>query len=160
MGERREQVNSRPEKGDHVYAWRLKTSDGLPALYQHHGIYVGDNRVVAYSAEPGSLVEIMEGEVGYVSLDDFTRGEPVRVKLHEGSPYGREQVVERAEARLGECEYSLFTNNCEHFANECADGRARSPQLKWMLPTLAAGVLVVAATGNKVLRSGVARGAA
>ena len=69
-------------------------------------------------------------------------------------------VVERAEARLGESEYSLFTNNCEHFANDCADGRARSPQLKWMLPTLAAGVLVVAATGNRVLRSGAARGAA
>ena len=25
---------------------------------------------------------------------------------------------------MGECEYGLFTNNREHFANECAEGRA------------------------------------
>ncbi|NEQ25214.1 MAG: hypothetical protein F6K28_40290, partial [Microcoleus sp. SIO2G3] len=38
-------------------------------------------------------------------------------------------VIARAESRLGETNYNLLTNNCEHFATWCKTGRNESKQL-------------------------------
>jgi hypothetical protein len=38
-------------------------------------------------------------------------------------------VIQRAESRLGEVEYGIFENNCEHFATWCVTGEANSAQV-------------------------------
>lgn len=38
--------------------------------------------------------------------------------------------MKRAQAKLGEKDYGVFTNNCEHFANECKTGEKKCHQIK------------------------------
>ena len=48
---------------------------------------------------------------------------------HENECLPATDVLERTEARLGEKHYCLFTNNCEHFANECKTGEKKCHQI-------------------------------
>ena len=43
-------------------------------------------------------------------------------------------MVERAKSRLGEHDYNLLFNNCEHFASWCKTGNGNSRQIKDFLP--------------------------
>ena len=101
--------------------------------YQHHGIYVGGGRVIHYA---GFDTPFRSGPVEEVTLDEFTRGEPVQVKVWQSPRFPGETAVKRARARLGEDRYSLWANNCEHFAEWCISGTSRSPQvdtsMKWL----------------------------
>jgi len=67
-------------------------------------------------------------------------------------------TLRRAMSRLGEQNYNLLFNNCEHFAHWCKTGRHRSEQVEnWLhtgsLGALALGQFVPAAvlTGARVL---------
>jgi Lecithin retinol acyltransferase len=52
---------------------------------------------------------------------------------HLESHYSPEEIVRRARSRLGESDYRLLTNNCEHFCNWCLSGVSRSAQVKGRL---------------------------
>jgi hypothetical protein len=119
-------------------------------LFMHHGIDLGDGTVAHY----------LEGREILRSLrDDFSRGQPITaVDYPEGgcSPAG--VTLRRAMGRLGEQNYNLLFNNCEHFAHWCKTGRHRSSQVEdWLhtgsLGALALGQFVPAAllTGARVL---------
>ena len=117
-------------------------------LFLHHGIDLGDGTVAHY----------LEGrEILRSSLDNFSRGQEVSVVSHdEASPAG--VTLRRAMGRIGEQNYNLLFNNCEHFANWCKTGRHRSGQVEdWLhtgsLGALALGQLMPAAllTGLGVL---------
>ncbi len=106
----------------------LKLADHLKSsrnFYSHHGIYVGDNRVIHYSGlAKGSESEIIEE----VCLEEFCNGNGYEIIDHPNRKYSREESVERARSRLGEDAYSVFANNCEHFVNWCIDGDHKSSQ--------------------------------
>lgn len=95
--------------------------------YDHHGVYAGRGRVVHYSGLSGFW---QCGPVEEVSLSQFVNGHPVRIVEHLESRYLPEEVVRRARSRLGENDYRLLTNNCEHFCNWCASGISRSAQVE------------------------------
>src|ERR1700722_10370288 len=80
--------------------------------YSHHGVYVGHGRVVHYSGFSGTW---QCGPVEEVSLARFVKGHPVRSVDHPELRYSPDEIVRRARSRLGENDYRLFTNNCEHF---------------------------------------------
>ena len=101
--------------------------------YTHHGIYVGNGEVVHYLLDEGVTLS---------DLEEFSRGNAVRVRTHPGAPYSGEECARRALSRLGEDEYNLVFNNCEHFATWCATGEQRSPQVE----RAAGGVAAAAAT--------------
>ena len=44
--------------------------------------------------------------------------------------YSPEETVQRAESRLGERNYNIATNNCEHFAIWCKTGISESTQIE------------------------------
>ncbi|KEO84886.1 lecithin retinol acyltransferase family protein [Tumebacillus flagellatus] len=94
----------RLQAGDHVYCQRLG--------YTHHGIYVGSGRVVHYLLDHGVIEDSLEG---------FAAGVNVHRK-HSIKRYSDREIVRRAYARVGERDYNLFHNNCEHFANWCRNG--------------------------------------
>jgi hypothetical protein len=96
--------------------------------YSHHGVYVGRGRVVHYSGLSGSLWQC--GPVEEVSLSRFAIGHAVRIVEHPNSPYAPEEIVRRASSRLGENDYRLLTNNCEHFCNWCLNGVSHSTQVQ------------------------------
>ena len=88
-------------------------------LFNHHGIDLGDGTVAHY----------LEGrEILRSPLEEFSQGQPLRVISHaEASPVG--VTLRRAMGRLGEQDYNLLFNNCEHFATWCKTGRHRSEQV-------------------------------
>jgi hypothetical protein len=101
--------------------------------YLHHGVYVGDGRVVHYSGLSGFW---QCGPVEEVSLTRFAAGHCVQVVDRGRSAYSPQEIVRRARSRIGENDYRLLTNNCEHFCNWCLYGRSRSAQVepRWQLP--------------------------
>jgi hypothetical protein len=133
----------------------LAVADHLQAprqhgLFNHHGIDLGDGTVAHY----------LEGrEILRSPLEEFSRGQAITaVTYPEGgcSPVG--VTLRRAMGRLGEQNYNLLFNNCEHFAHWCKTGRHRSSQVEdWLhtgsLGALALGQFVPAAllTGARVL---------
>jgi hypothetical protein len=120
--------------------WRRFGLEQEPALgahlttsrraYHHHGVYVGRGRVVHYSGLSGRW---QCGPVEEVSLSRFGNGRPVRIVDQFESRYSPEEIVRRARSRLGESDYRLLTNNCEHFCNWCLSGVSRSAQVEGRL---------------------------
>jgi len=98
--------------------------------YMHHGIYVGEGRVVQYG---GLSWGLRRGHVEEVPLSQFSRGRPIWLRAPScmvGSHgYDQHEVVRRARLRLGEDRYSVLTNNCEHFCEWCVHGEHRSYQV-------------------------------
>ena len=119
-------------------------------LFNHHGIDLGDGTVAHY----------LEGRAILRSpLEEFSRGQPLSVVGYNPDDCSAPRVtLRRAMSRLGEQNYNLLFNNCEHFAHWCKTGRHRSEQVEnWLhtgsLGALALGQFVPAAvlTGARVL---------
>lgn len=99
------------------------------AAYAHHGIYVGSGRVVHYG---GLARGLRAGPIEVVSLEEFTQGRPLKV-LFESLRFSSAEIVERALSRVGENNYRVLTNNCEHFCEWCVRGEHRSYQVeRWL----------------------------
>ena len=95
--------------------------------YTHHGIHVGERRVVQYG---GLSWGLRRGPVEEVSLWQFAQGREIRVRSYESSHFDRENVIRRARLRLGENRYHPLKNNCEHFCEWCVRGEPRSYQVE------------------------------
>lgn len=95
--------------------------------FVHHGLYVGNGRVIHYAGIKGLW---RRGPVEEVSLDEFAAGQGFAVKPPVASHFTAAERVTRARSRLGEDRYRLFSNNCEHFVAWCLTGAARSEQVQ------------------------------
>jgi hypothetical protein len=104
-------------------------------LFNHHGIDVGDGTVAHY----------LEGrEILRSTRDEFSRGLAMTtVDYPPGSCSPAGVTVRRAMGRLGEQNYNLLFNNCEHFAHWCKTGRHRSNQVEDWLHTGSLGALAI-----------------
>lgn len=91
--------------------------------YSHHGIFVGGNQVIHYTGKTGYA------EVVISTLNEFCKDDEVEVKENIFDAFTAEEIVARAYSRLGEQDYNLIFNNCEHFANWCIYGIAASSQV-------------------------------
>ncbi len=107
-------------RGDQIYV--IRPFVGLASVYEHHGIDCGDGTVIHYSKlEPTATVR-------RTARSQFSQMRPVRMRDYISS-FIPEDVVRRAESRLGETQYNLLSNNCEHFATWCKIGVSESRQL-------------------------------
>lgn len=143
--------------GDHLSVPRSA------GIYRHHGIYVGGKQVIHYT---GDVKNKRNAAIRRTGLSTFLRGKSIKkvdvVKYtNADSPH---RVVYRAQSRLGENGYSLYGNNCEHFARWCKTGDHKSEQVKDVSSTsggvvggtaaTAAGLGVVSGTGAAAGLSG------
>jgi len=119
--------------------------------YEHHGIYVGDGRVVHYA---GYCHGLHTGPVEEVSLEQFCAGHGFALRLHARSGYTPTEIVERARSRIGERRYDLLANNCEHFCEWAIMGRSSSVQVERLLASPLA--LLRRIVGGAVLASALA----
>ena len=123
--------------GDHIKVFRIG-----PTPYWHHGIYLGDNSVIHFT---GENAEKSEASIKKTSLEIFCRGsEPEVVEYARSKP--AKEVIKTAESLIGNKDYNLIWNNCEHFARYCKTGEKESEQVKDATAT-AAGLV---ATGSGV----------
>lgn len=131
-------------------------------LYEHYGIYLGNGRVIHYCGEGndfGGRVTIHESSFSEFKKDSkycfavwFDHGRPVKLQQettflfsggseyfvnkdwkHRRTVFSAEETIQRARKRLGEENYNLVTNNCEHFAMWCKTGVSESSQIKQMM---------------------------
>jgi hypothetical protein len=103
--------------GDHVFVER--------SVYSHHGIYIGGGDVVEFDGG----ISGGSGKIRVVDMATFLSGGVLRTKAYEAC-LPPEAVVELAKSRIGQGDYSLFSNNCEHFATWCKTGRSHSEQVE------------------------------
>ncbi|MEL7497169.1 MAG: lecithin retinol acyltransferase family protein [Planctomycetota bacterium] len=124
-------------KGDH-----LVCSLGS---YQHHAIDMGDGNVIQYG---GPNLKSLRVEI--VSLDQLKRQQEVHV-LDLPASYSSDEIIERALGRMGEDNYCLFSNNCEHFVLWCRTGTAQSRQVtRFIERTISATVKLAARTTSSM----------
>ena len=97
------------------------------AAYTHHGIYVGNGRVIHYA---GFAYGLRRGPVEDVTLECFAHGRDIRMR-HDEVRFDGPEVVERARSRLGERRYRLLTNNCEHFCAWALRDESCGRQADW-----------------------------
>ena len=114
-------------RGDQIYVYRKLLN--LQGVYEHHGIDCGDGSVIHYR-KPSEIIE-------RTSLVTFSKGNPIYLREYlEEFCFIPDIVVERAESRLGEQNYNLLFNNCEHFATWCKTGISHSKQLREFIPAI------------------------
>jgi hypothetical protein len=124
-----------PHAGVHT-AERLLVDESEPPIgahivtrrhgYTHHGIYAGVGKVVHYA---GLSRGLRRGPVEETSLLRFAAGHPVSVVSGMPPKFEGREVARRARSRIGEDNYRILTNNCEHFCEWCLRGQHRSYQI-------------------------------
>lgn len=101
-----------PKKGDHVSVSRHG------GLYHHHGVCMGYNNILHCTGEPGWFSCQLGGSGSKAStvrldtLQGFIGDKPGMVTIVKT---GAEIRVDSL-CMLGEYDYNLVSNNCEHFA--------------------------------------------
>ena len=114
-------------RGDHLFYYRAGS------IYSHHGICCGDGSVVHYESSlwmklAGRRDHETAPRVKRVPLAEFAQGSGVLVRNYDVCDHP-DTVIERSLSRIGEIDYSLFQNNCEHFAVWCKTGWPHSTQV-------------------------------
>lgn len=93
------------KKGDHIAVDRKKH-------ISHHGIYESYGRVIEYDGE----------RIRRSTLNEFLGSSHYLYRVDSQAIYSPDRIVQRAKSRIGENQYSLISNNCEHFARWCRNG--------------------------------------
>ena len=86
-------------RGDHLVSYC--------GLVTHHGVYIGNDMVIHCTKEEGVIMS---------SINEFGSYPSVRKHSEKISP---DEIVSRANSRLGEKRYNSLTNGDECFANWC-----------------------------------------
>lgn len=114
-------------------------------FYYHHGIYEDDMHVYQFAAPAGSEISPENALIIVTTLDDFLKGGVLEVREYTSSELKEkrspEEIIDYAKSMVGTGlgTYNLVTNNCEHFSNMCAFGKASSNQVEDVLKLLFGG---------------------
>lgn len=131
---------SQLQKGDHIANKRLGGLYWHHAVVDHVEIEKGIFIVLEYSNSAKEFLRGISSSSENVGIAQVVRGE---CQLQDGlylikhkDCLSAEKVVLRARERLGENQYDLLENNCEHFAMWCKTGIKSSEQVKNLLETI------------------------
>ena len=108
------------QRGDHTAFYRLQ------GIYWHHAIVKhvdeerGEIKTIEYIRTPSGKFQVME---------KTHRFQEVTVYLMLHGSFDRDLVLSRAQSKIGEEKYNLFTNNGEHFAMRCITGKSSCDQI-------------------------------
>ncbi|ELR13216.1 uncharacterized protein ACA1_100530 [Acanthamoeba castellanii str. Neff] len=125
----------------HISIPRMINFQGFPFNYRHHGLLFeyndGRREVIHYSGDASN----MDGEVQVTTLQGFLKGAPESNIIYNRDDehpeplkrFDADVIMERAKKRLGERQYNLMMNNCEHFAHDCLYGKSFSRQVDMVM---------------------------
>ena len=130
---------------------RLKPADVIISkkigwnLLDHTIFYLGQDRYTLEHLFSGNMTGgirvLTESELRELLLDY----KPVRIKRFVGNGNQRKQAVKRALSRLGENNYNLIFNNCQHYTSYSQKGKSHSPQSRnFGLGMIALGLIFLA----------------
>ena len=108
--------------GEHIKVHRIG--------YTHHGIYIGNDQVIHYTGEVFQKVfSENQPKIRQDHISVFSNGNKIK-RVHHSKTFFYDQIITRAQSKLGESRYSLIFNNCEHFATWCVTGQYKSEQVE------------------------------
>lgn len=125
--------------------------------YEHYAIYLGEGEVIHYAGDntdfkgrisihKAPFSDFLKDSKDYFVVS-FEGKYPIKIQsstkfiasgyfdcknARDNNVYSPAETVKRALSRLGETQYSLIKNNCEHFAMWCKTGVSESTQVKLM----------------------------
>ena len=113
-----------------------------------HGIDAGDGTVIHFTGEPGAAK--INAAIERTPMEEFLKGGELKIRRY-GRRDDADTTMTRAESRIGNSDYHLVVNDCEHFATGCCTGRNSSEQVRGAGSLTAngavAGTTVAATTG-------------
>ena len=99
-------------------------------FYHHYGIFVDEQTVVAFGMPDNSGVDPETIEVLTTDVVTFMHGSMLETAVLDRKECHKrrsvKETVDYAMSQLGRKGYHILYNNCEHFANECIFGEAKS----------------------------------
>ena len=110
-------------RGDHLSVRR--------GWYTHHAIDLGDGYVVQYGR---GVSDGVRATVQVSSYETFSKGRPIEV-VASPALYEAQEIALRALRCLGERDYHILWNNCEHFVTWCRSGKRESRQVDRFVQT-------------------------
>ncbi|XP_019642162.1 PREDICTED: phospholipid-metabolizing enzyme A-C1-like [Branchiostoma belcheri] len=99
--------------------------------YFHFVVYAGDGNVIHVTVERRGCVPInvQVKEESFWKVVGNRKADICNYKDDTHTAFSGPEIVERARSRLGNFEYKLLKNNCEHFATWCRYGEGTSKQV-------------------------------
>lgn len=103
-------------------------------FYYHYGIFAAEDQVIQFGLPDDPMRKAEQIRVLSSDIDTFLQGGELEVAVMDRTErrrmYRPQQIVERAQQRLGEGGYDILHNNCEHFVHECVFGQPNSTFLQ------------------------------
>lgn len=119
--------------------------------YWHHGILCPDGTVIHYTMGTRRVRRAKQrAHIIRTSFEAFKFGATEVFDVHpkhKEKVLSPEEVVKRAESRMGEDNYNLVFNNCENFARWCCTGEDKSRQIGTHIKYVLRGFLPLGIAG-------------
>lgn len=96
--------------------------------YEHHGIDIGDGTVVHFAP---TSVDGYKFQICRQEIEKFLGNDNADVVYYpDGTAFHPDQTCVISLAQIGESNYKLLRNNCEHLAQYCKTGKKGSKQIQ------------------------------
>ncbi|XP_031557103.1 phospholipase A and acyltransferase 3-like [Actinia tenebrosa] len=121
--------------------------------YRHYAVNVGDGYIIhatSVSDERVGSFDVLgccstSSNIAMIKKEKYShfkqQGDKVRVEdgsWNDKPPLPVEEIIERAQSKIGVRDYSVLFNNCEHFARWCRYGEESSDQVDGLIRGVAA----------------------
>ena len=102
-------------------------------LYKHFGIYINEDCVIHYDGKIDDKF-LRKMCIRKTNMDRFLAGnENFKVCKFKNNFAEPCEVVQRANSRIGEQNFNIIFNNCEHFGHWCKTGVSKSNQVDFII---------------------------
>lgn len=101
----------------------------------HYGIYISDSEVVQFGLPPvNGFIAVNQKDIKVCTstILEFASGQVVETAILDKSEkrkaFSVEDIIKNARSHIGEGNYNILTNNCEHLVYDCVFGVKKSQQ--------------------------------
>ncbi|MEX6586077.1 lecithin retinol acyltransferase family protein [Paraclostridium bifermentans] len=102
-------------------------------LYKHFGIYINEDCVIHYDGKIDDKF-LRKMCIRKTNMYRFLAGnENFKVCKFKNNFTEPCEVVQRANSRIGEQNFNIIFNNCEHFGHWCKTGVSKSNQVDFII---------------------------
>ena len=126
----------------HIMVWRGDLPEDSLQGFWHHGIQCPDGSVIHYTGMDG-VKTLTNAQILRTDIQTFISNPQRELHYVTYQPtqqiYSVNEIVRRAESRIGERGYNLLNHNCENFARWCVIGRSQSYQSQGAIIGIVAG---------------------
>uniref|UniRef100_A0A915EML2 G-protein coupled receptors family 1 profile domain-containing protein n=1 Tax=Ditylenchus dipsaci TaxID=166011 RepID=A0A915EML2_9BILA len=114
---------------------KIKAGDKLAinrGSFEHIMIFLDDGKYAHHDKDSDEIKLVEEHEMEGIVNNSLCRIANEKDATH--TPLPIEEIVKKAESKIGDKNYSLLSKNCEHFANFCRYGEESSNQVVDYIP--------------------------